>query len=80
MKRFNSGVITLLIIAAYFIATAFIPDLYLAFNYKLILALLFVLLSWQSKGKIFSFSWGWLFCRPISMTYSDWTIQNGHSL
>ena len=34
MKRFNSGVITLLIIAAYFIATAFIPDLYLAFNYK----------------------------------------------
>ena len=32
MKRFNSGVITLLIIAAYFIATAFIPDLYLAFN------------------------------------------------
>ena len=36
MKRFNSGVITLLIIAAYFIATAFIPDLYLAFNYKLI--------------------------------------------
>ena len=46
MKRFNAGVITLLIIAAYFIATAFIPDLYLAFNYKLILALLFVLLSW----------------------------------
>lgn len=41
MKRFNSGVITLLIIAAYFIATAFIPDLYLAFNYKLILALFF---------------------------------------
>ena len=40
MRRFNAGVITLLIIAAYFIATAFIPDLYLAFNYKLILALL----------------------------------------
>ena len=79
MKRFNSGVITLLIIAAYFIATAFIPDLYLAFNYKLILALLFVLLSWQSKGK-FLFSWGWLFYRPISMTSLDWTIQNGHSL
>ena len=55
MKRFNSGVITLLIIAAYFIATAFIPDLYLAFNYKLILALLFVLLSWQSKGKFLFF-------------------------
>ena len=34
MRRFNAGVITLLIIAAYFIATAFIPDLYLAFNYK----------------------------------------------
>ena len=41
MKRFNAGVFTLLIIAAYFIATAFIPDLYLAFNYKLILALHF---------------------------------------
>ena len=27
MKRFNAGVITLLIIATYFIATAFIPDL-----------------------------------------------------
>ena len=79
MKRFNAGVITLLIIAAYFIATAFIPDLYLAFNYKLILALLFVLLSWQSKGK-FLFFLGWLFYRPISMTSLDWTIQNGHSL
>ena len=79
MRRFNAGVFTLLIIAAYFIATAFIPDLYLAFNYKLILALLFVLLSWQSKGN-FSFSWGWLFYRPISMTSLDWTIQNGHSL
>ena len=55
MRRFNAGVITLLIIAAYFIATAFIPDLYLAFNYKLILALLFVLLSWQSKGKFLFF-------------------------
>ena len=55
MKRFNAGVITLLIIAAYFIATAFIPDLYLAFNYKLILALLFVLLSWQSKGRFLFF-------------------------
>jgi len=55
MKRFNAGVFTLLIIAAYFIATAFIPDLYLAFNYKLILALLFVLLSWQSKGKFLFF-------------------------
>ena len=33
----------------------FIPDLYLAFNYKLILALLFVLLSWQSKGKFLFF-------------------------
>ena len=55
MRRFNAGVITLIIIAAYFIATAFIPDLYLAFNYKLILALLFVLLSWQSKGKFLFF-------------------------
>nr|WP_241672535.1 hypothetical protein [Streptococcus salivarius] len=79
MKRFNAGVITLLIIATYFIATAFIPDLYLAFNYKLILALLFVLLSWQSKGR-FLFFLGWLFCRPISMTSLDWTIQNGLSL
>ena len=34
---------------------SFIPDLYLAFNYKLILALLFVLLSWQSKGKFLFF-------------------------
>lgn len=79
MKRFNSGVITLLIIAAYFIATAFIPDLYLAFNYKLILALLFVLLSWQSKGK-FLFSWGWPFYQPTYMTFFAWTIRNGLSL
>lgn len=68
-----------LLFFAYFIATAFIPDLYLAFNYKLILALLFVLLSWQSKGD-FSFSWEWLFYRPISMTSLDWTIRNGLSL
>ena len=53
MRRFNAGVITLLMIAAYFIATAFIPDLYLAFNYKLILALLFVLLSWQGEISLF---------------------------
>ena len=71
MKRFNSGVITLLIIAAYFIATAFIPDLYLAFNYKLILALLFVLLSWQSKGKFLFFlhrGWGRLLWKFNELT------------
>ena len=79
MKRFNSGVITLLIIAAYFIATAFIPDLYLAFNYKLILALFFVLLSWQSKGSS-SFSWGWPFYQLTFMTSFAWIIRNGPSL
>lgn len=79
MKRFNSGVITLLIIAAYFIATAFIPDLYLAFNYKLILALLFVLLSWQSKGK-FLFFLGMAFLSTTYMTFFAWTIRNGLSL
>ena len=68
MKRFNAGVFTLLIIAAYFIATAFIPDLYLAFNYKLILALLFVLLSWQSKGK---------FHDLFRLDYSEWTLFVG---
>ena len=81
MKRFNSGVITLLIIAAYFIATAFIPDLYLAFNYKLILALLFVLLSWQSKGK-FLFFLGMAFLSTyihdlFRLDYSEWTLFVG---
>ncbi|EQC74965.1 hypothetical protein [Streptococcus sp. HSISS3] len=81
MKRFNSGVITLLIIAAYFIATAFIPDLYLAFNYKLILALFFVLLSWQSKGK-FLFFLGLAFLSTyihdlFRLDYSEWTLFVG---
>ena len=81
MKRFNSGVITLLIIAAYFIATAFIPDLYLAFNYKLILALFFVLLSWQSKGK-FLFFLGLAFLSTyihdlFHLDYSEWTLFVG---
>ena len=81
MKRFNAGVITLLIIAAYFIATAFIPDLYLAFNYKLILALLFVLLSWQSKGK-FLFFLGMAFLSTyihdlFRLDYSEWTLFVG---
>ena len=81
MKRFNSGVITLLIIAAYFIATAFIPDLYLAFNYKLILALFFVLLSWQSKGK-FLFFLGLAFLSTyihdlFRLDYSKWTLFVG---
>ena len=81
MRRFNAGVITLLIIAAYFIATAFIPDLYLAFNYKLILALLFVLLSWQSKGK-FLFFLGMAFLSTYihdlcSLDYSEWTLFVG---
>lgn len=81
MKRFNSGVITLLIVAAYFIATAFIPDLYLAFNYKLILALFFVLLSWQSKGK-FLFFLGLAFLSTyihdlFRLDYSEWTLFVG---
>ena len=81
MRRFNAGVITLLIIAAYFIATAFIPDLYLAFNYKLILALLFVLLSWQSKGK-FLFFLGMAFLSTyihdlFRLDYSEWTLFVG---
>ena len=81
MKRLNSGVITLLIIAAYFIATAFIPDLYLAFNYKLILALFFVLLSWQSKGK-FLFFLGLAFLSTyihdlFRLAYSEWTLFVG---
>ncbi|MFR2307683.1 MAG: hypothetical protein ACLS6Y_05520 [Streptococcus salivarius] len=81
MKRFNAGVFTLLIIAAYFIATAFIPDLYLAFNYKLILALLFVLLSWQSKGK-FLFFLGMAFLSTyihdlFRLNYSEWTLLVG---
>lgn len=81
MKRFNSGVITLLIIAAYFIATAFIPDLYLAFNYKLILALFFVLLSWESKGK-FLFFLGLSFLSTyihdlFRLDYSEWTLFVG---
>ena len=81
MRRFNAGVITLLIIAAYFIATAFIPDLYLAFNYKLILTLLFVLLSWQSKGK-FLFFLGMAFLSTyihdlFRLDYSEWTLFVG---
>lgn len=81
MKRFNSGVITLLIIASYFIATAFIPDLYLAFNYKLILALFFVLLSWESKGK-FLFFLGLAFLSTyihdlFRLDYSEWTLFVG---
>ena len=81
MRRFNAGVFTLLIIAAYFIATAFIPDLYLAFNYKLILALLFVLLSWQSKGK-FLFFLGMAFLSTyihdlFRLDYSEWTLFVG---
>lgn len=81
MKRFNSGVITLLIIAAYFIATAFIPDLYLAFNYKLILALFFVLLSCESKGK-FLFFLGLAFLSTyihdlFHLDYSEWTLFVG---
>ena len=81
MRRFNAGVITLLIIAAYFIATAFIPDLYLAFNYKLILALLFVLLSWQSKGR-FLFFLGMAFLSTyihdlFRLDYSEWTLFVG---
>lgn len=81
MKRFNSGVITLLIVAAYFIATAFIPDLYLAFNYKLILALFFALLSWQSKGK-FLFFLGLAFLSTyihdlFRLDYSEWTLFVG---
>lgn len=81
MRRFNAGVITLLIIAAYFIATAFIPDLYLAFNYKLILALLFVLLSWQSKGK-FLFFLGMAFLSPyihdlLNLDFAQWNLFSG---
>ena len=77
MKRFNAGVITLLIIAAYFIATAFIPDLYLAFNYKLILALLFVFLSWK-----FLFFLGMAFLSTyihdlFRLDYSEWTLFVG---
>ncbi|MFR2063698.1 MAG: hypothetical protein ACLS36_09205 [Streptococcus sp.] len=77
MRRFNAGVFTLLIIAAYFIATAFIPDLYLAFNYKLILALLFVLLSWQSKGNFFFLGMAFLstYIHDLfRLDYSEWTL------
>ncbi len=82
MKRFNSGVLLpYLSSQLIFIATAFIPDLYLAFNYKLILALLFVLLSWQSKGK-FLFFLGLAFLSTyihdlFRLDYSEWTLFVG---
>ena len=55
--------------------------LYLAFNYKLILALLFVLLSWQSKGK-FLFFLGMAFLSTyihdlFRLDYSEWTLFVG---
>ena len=65
-----------------FIATAFYSRFaFWLFNYKLILALLFVLLSWQSKGK-FLFFLGMAFLSTyihdlFRLDYSEWTLFVG---
>ncbi len=81
MKRFNAGVITLLIMLPILSRQPLFQILYLAFNYKLILALLFVLLSWQSKGR-FLFFLGMAFLSTyihdlFRLDYSEWTLFVG---